>query len=156
MPEKGGASQQKSKELKTFSVQVITPEHIKRDKRKLIILKIIRNFNEISEKGLLNLVSILKDEKGINLGYTVAKVGNRVIVKELQEDIRALLYTGLVEVNPKNKKLRLTSNGLEFLDSIAGSVTIDNLDAVMQAVEELKPRIQLLDEEVTLLASSKR
>ncbi|MEM1644425.1 MAG: hypothetical protein QXL96_00915 [Ignisphaera sp.] len=154
MPEKSSTTQQKTKELKTFSAQIITQEHIKKDKRKLLLLSIIKTCGEISEKGLIHLIAMLKEEKGINLGYTVLKIGPRIVVRELQEDTKALLYTGLIEVNPKNKKLRVTSIGNEFLDKVSPSTVVENLSNILQAVEELKPKILPLDEEVALIASS--
>ncbi|MEM1526053.1 MAG: hypothetical protein QW775_06975, partial [Ignisphaera sp.] len=154
MPEKSSTTQQKTKELKTFSAQIITQDHIKKDKRKLSLLNIIKTCDEISEKGLIYLIAMLKDEKGLNIGYTILKMGTRVIIRELQEDIRALLYTSLIEVNPKNKKLRLTSIGNEFLDKVSPSEVVENLESILKAVEELKPKILPLDEEVALIASS--
>jgi DUF1009 family protein len=155
MPEKSGAqTTQKTKEIKVFSAQVVTIDHIKKDKRKLILLNIIRTCNEISEKGLAHLIALLKDEKNINLGYTILKLGSKVVVRELLEDVKALLYTGLIEVNPKNKKLMLTSNGHEFLDKVMPQIAIENLDAILKTVEELKPKILPLDEEVALVVST--
>jgi DUF1009 family protein len=155
MPEKSGAqTTQKTKEIKVFSAQVVTIDHIKKDKRKLILLNIIRTCNEISEKGLAHLIALLKDEKNINLGYTILKLGSKVVVRELLEDVKALLYTGLIEVNPKNKKLMLTSNGHEFLDKVMSQIAIENLDAILKTVEELKPKILPLDEEVALVVST--
>jgi DUF1009 family protein len=155
MPEKSGAqTTQKTKEIKVFSTQVVTIDHIKKDKRKLILLNIIRTCNEISEKGLAHLIALLKDEKNINLGYTILKLGSKVVVRELLEDVKALLYTGLIEVNPKNKKLMLTSNGHEFLDKVMSQIAIENLDAILKTVEELKPKILPLDEEVALVVST--
>lgn len=156
MPEKTGVTQQKTKEIKVFSAQVITLDHIKKDRRKLTLLNIIKACNEISERGLTHLIAMLKDEKDLNLGYTILKLGNRIVVRELVEDVKALLYTGLIEVNPKNKKLRLTSNGVEFLDKISSQITIENLSSILQAVEELKPKILPLDEEVALISSSSK
>jgi hypothetical protein len=155
MPEKSGTqTTQKTKEIKVFSAQVVTIDHIKKDKRKLILLNIIRTCNEISEKGLAHLIALLKDEKNINLGYTILKLGSKVVVRELLEDVKALLYTGLIEVNPKNKKLMLTSNGHEFLDKVMSQIAIENLDAILKTVEELKPKILPLDEEVALVVST--
>lgn len=155
MPEKSGTqTTQKTKEIKVFSTQVVTIDHIKKDKRKLILLNIIRTCNEISEKGLAHLIALLKDEKNINLGYTILKLGSKVVVRELLEDVKALLYTGLIEVNPKNKKLMLTSNGHEFLDKVMSQIAIENLDAILKTVEELKPKILPLDEEVALVVST--
>ncbi|MEM1541676.1 MAG: hypothetical protein QW101_05520 [Ignisphaera sp.] len=153
-PEKTVGTQQKTKELKIFSTQIITLDQIKKDKRKLLLLNIIKNYNEVSEKGLAYLITLLKDEKGFNINYTTVKLGNRAIVRELQDDIKALLYTGLVEVNPKNKKLRLTSNGQEFLEST--SKEVESFNDVLQAAEELKTRVQLVDEEVSLIATGRR
>jgi hypothetical protein len=155
MPEKSGTqTTQKTKEIKVFSAQVVTIDHIKKDRRKLILLNIIRTCNEISEKGLAHLIALLKDEKNINLGYTILKLGSKVVVRELLEDVKALLYTGLIEVNPKNKKLMLTSNGHEFLDKVMSQIAIENLDAILKTVEELKPKILPLDEEVALVVST--
>ncbi|MCC6017096.1 MAG: hypothetical protein LM582_08650 [Desulfurococcaceae archaeon] len=155
MPEKSGTqTTQKTKEIKVFSTQVVTIDHIKKDKRKLILLNIVRTCNEISEKGLAHLIALLKDEKNINLGYTILKLGSKVVVRELLEDVKALLYTGLIEVNPKNKKLMLTSNGHEFLDKVMSQIAIENLDAILKTVEELKPKILPLDEEVALVVST--
>lgn len=152
-PEKtAGESQQKSKELKIFSTQVITLNHIKKDKRKLLLLNIIKNYNEISERGLAYLLTLLKEEKGINLNFTMIKLGNKTVIKELQEDIKALLYTGLIEVNPRNKKLRITSNGREFLDSLRSE--LEEFNNIIQAADELKSQVQPIDEETSLLATT--
>ena len=144
LPEK--TQQQKTKELKTFSVQVITIDNIKNDKRKLILLHIIKTLNAVSEKGLTHLIDILTNEKKINLGYTIIKLGNRVIIKGLDEDIRALLYVGLIECDPKTKKLQLTSKGKEFLETI--NISDSKMDEILKMVEEQKNKIMAIDEEV--------
>lgn len=153
MPEKGGG-QQKTKELKVFSTQVVTLDQVKRDRRKLMLLHIIKACNEVSEKGLSLLISMLKDEKNIDLNYSVFKLGGRTIVKELQEDLKTLLYLDLIEVNPNNKKLRLTSNGQDFLEKI--STEAGDFNDLIQAVEELKPKIVPVDEEVSLVTAVNR
>ncbi|MEM0026614.1 MAG: hypothetical protein QXT53_01585 [Ignisphaera sp.] len=145
MPEKQ-VQQQKTKELKTFSTQVVTIDTIKNDKRKMTLLHIIKVLNAVSEKGLSYLVTILHDEKKIDLGYTIVKLGNRVIVKDLLEDLKALLYVGLIEADPKTKKLQLTSRGKEFLETL--QIMDAKLSEVLSSVEELKSKVVAIDEEV--------
>lgn len=149
--------QQKTKELKTFSTQVVTLDTIKNDKRKMTLLHIIKVLNAVSEKGLSYLVTVLHDEKKVDLGYTIVRLGNRVIVKDLLEDIKALLYVGLIESDPKTKKLQLTSRGKEFLESL--QIADTKLSEVLSSVEELKSRVIAVDEEVaaaTQLAKQSR
>ncbi|MDK6029299.1 hypothetical protein QPL79_07985 [Ignisphaera sp. 4213-co] len=146
MPEKQQTQQQKTKELKVFSTQVVTIDAIRNDRRKLTLLYMIKTLNSVSEKGLTHLITILNDEKGVNLGYTIVKLGNRIIVRELLEDIKALLYVGLIETDPKTKKLQLTSKGKEFLETIQ---TVDKkLSEILGTVEELKTKVVAIDEEV--------
>lgn len=153
MPEKTQQQQQKTKELKVFSTQVITLDHIRNDMRKLKLLFAINTLKEVSEKGLTYIVQYIKDEKKLDLGYTITKLGNRVIVRELNDDIRALLYVGLIEVDAKTKKLRLTSNGQEFIDKIQKNEDIENF---IKIVEELKGKVVAIDEEVALASTTTR
>jgi hypothetical protein len=149
MPEKTqqkAQQQQKTKELKVFSTQVVTLDTIKNDKRKLTLLLIIKSFGSISEKALAYLIELLHNEKKIDLGYTIVKLGNKVIVRELTEDIRALLYVGVAEMNPQSKKLQVTSKGMEFLDSL--QLQDPKIDEVLKAVEEVKIKVLPIDEEV--------
>jgi predicted transcriptional regulator len=145
MPEK--TQQQKTKELKTFSAQVVTLDTIKNDKRKLTLLHIIKTLNSVSEKGLTHLINILREEKKVDLGYNIVKLGNRIIVRELSEDIKALLYVGLIETEPKSKKLQLTSKGKEFLEGL--QVIDSKLNEILKTVEEQKSKIIAIDEEVS-------
>ena len=150
MPEKtqqkAQQQQQKTKELKVFSSQVVTLDTIKNDKRKLILLLIIKSFGSISEKALAYLIELLHNEKKIDLGYNIVKLGNKVIVRGLTEDVRALLYVGVAEVNPQTKKLQVTSRGMEFLDSL--QLQDPKIDEVLKAVEEVKNKVIPIDEEV--------
>lgn len=150
MPERQVQQQQKTKELKTFSTQVVTLDAIKNDKRKMTLLHIIKVLNAVSEKGLSYLVTVLHDEKKVDLGYTIVRLGNRVIVKDLLEDIKALLYVGLIESDPKTKKLQLTSRGKEFLESL--QIADTKLSEVLSSAEELKSRVIAVDEEVATAA----
>uniref|UniRef100_A0A7C4BCU3 Uncharacterized protein n=1 Tax=Ignisphaera aggregans TaxID=334771 RepID=A0A7C4BCU3_9CREN len=150
MPEK--TQQQKTKELKTFSVQVVTLETVKNDRRKLALLNMIKVLNSVSEKGLTYLINIIHEEKKIDLGYSIVKLGNRFIVRELSEDIKALLYVGLVETDPKSKKLQLTSRGREFLENL--QVADSKLDEILRIVEEQKSRVVPIDEEVSAVVQT--
>lgn len=150
MPEK--TQQQKTKELKTFSVQVVTLETVKNDRRKLVLLNMIKVLNSVSEKGLTYLINIMHEEKKIDLGYSIVKLGNRVIVRELSEDIKALLYVGLVETDPKSKKLQLTSRGKEFLENL--KVADSKLDEILRIVEEQRSRVVPIDEEVSAVVQT--
>jgi hypothetical protein len=150
VPEK--TQQQKTKELKTFSVQVVTLETVKNDRRKLVLLNMIKVLNSVSEKGLTYLINIMHEEKKIDLGYSIVKLGNRVIVRELSEDIKALLYVGLVETDPKSKKLQLTSRGKEFLENL--KVADSKLDEILRIVEEQRSRVVPIDEEVSAVVQT--
>lgn len=149
MPDKTQQQQQKTKELKVFSAQVITLDQIRNDSRKLRLLFAISTLKEVSEKGLAYMVQYLKEERKIDMGYNIVKLGNKLIVRELPDDIKALLYVGLIEVDPKTKKLRLTSNGQEFLEKISKNEDIDNF---IKVVDELRSKIVVIDEEVSLTA----
>ncbi|NPA96196.1 MAG: hypothetical protein GXO32_01175 [Crenarchaeota archaeon] len=141
-------AQQKSKELKTFSMQVITLDDIKRDERKMRLLQIIESAGPISEKALTHLLYLLKEEKGIDLGYNFVVIGGKPVSKEVLEDLRALLYVGLIENEPRTRKLQVTSNGLEFLEK--NRLGDELTKKVLEAVEELKPKIAPIDAEVEL------
>jgi len=146
---------QKSKELKVFSKQVITADQIKRDVRKLKLLMIINILEEISEKALTHLIYLIQKEKGIDLGYKFFSVAGNPSSKQLLDDIFALLYVGLIETNPRNKKLRLTSTGKEFLEQIT-EISEEEFSPIRSAIEELRSKIQLVDAEVELLGLRSR
>jgi|UniRef100_A0A7J2U018 hypothetical protein len=150
MPEK--TQQQKTKELKIFSAQVVTLDTIKNDRRKLILLHLIKILNSVSEKGMIHLINSLRDKNKIDLGYSIVKLGNRIIVRELSEDLKALLYVGLIETDPKSKKLQLTSRGKEFLESL--QIADSKLNEILKAVEEQKSVVIAIDEEVSAIVQS--
>jgi hypothetical protein len=112
----------------------------------------IKVLNSVSEKGLTYLINIMHEEKKIDLGYSIVKLGNRVIVRELSEDIKALLYVGLVETDPKSKKLQLTSRGKEFLENL--QVADSKLDEILRIVEEQRSRVVPIDEEVSAVVQT--
>jgi len=145
-------AQQKTKELKTFSMQVITPEDIKRDLRKLRLLHLIESVGPISEKALTHLLYLMKEEKDVDLGYNFVVIGGKPVSKEVLEDLRALLYVGFVENEPRTRKLQVTSNGLEFLEK--NRLSDELTKKVLEVAEELKPKIAPIDAEVELAIGS--
>ena len=151
-------SSTKSKELKIITRHVVTINDVLKDPRKIKILYLINEFEEISEKALQYLVYWLKSEKNIDLGYDFLVIGNVPSSKDLKMDLVALLYVGALETNPKNKKLRVTSIGKELL----GKVNLDKeeLDKIVANAKEYEARVKSIDAEVELtvkmLSSARR
>jgi len=142
------SSSTKSKELKIITRYVVTLKDVEKDPRKIKLLHIIKSYGEISEKALQYLVYHLAKDKGIDLGYKFLVIGNVPSSKELKEDMVALLYVGLIETNPKNKKLRITGLGKELLEKV--SIPKEEADRIASAIEELRSRIQSIDAEVEM------
>ncbi len=138
----------KSKELKIITRPAITVADITNDLRKISLLQIIKSFGEITEKALMYLAKGIQD-KDVNLGYHFFEVAGSLTSKELKEDIIALLYLGLIETNPRNKKLRITSEGLEFLERNVDRLG-ENKEKIAGLVEELRPKIIPIDAEQEL------
>ncbi len=134
--------------MKTFSMQVVTPEHIKRDPRKMKLLYIVRELGAVSERALAHLLHLAKEEKGLDLGYNFVVLGGKPVSRELMEDIRALLYVGFLENDPRTRKLKVTSMGLEFMEK--NPLPPEEIKDVISVVNELKPRISSIDAEVEL------
>ncbi len=146
------APQQKTKELKVFSAKVVTVDQILKDERKMKLLHIIQHLGSISEKALTHLLYLLKTEKGIDLGYNFIVIGGKPMSREVLDDLMALLYVGLVETDPRTKKLRLTSNGQEFMEKHA--LPSEVVEDLLKAVDELKPKIAPIDVEAELVLST--
>jgi len=145
-------AQPKTKELKVFTAQVVTPEDIKRDVRKLRLLHIVESIGPISERALTHLLYLMKKEKELDLGYNFVLIGGKPVSKEVLEDLKALLYVGFVENDPRSRKMQVTSNGLEFLEKNRLS---DEITAkAVEYAKELKPRVASIDAEVELALSS--
>lgn len=143
--------QQKSKELKIVSKQVINPNVINEDKRKLQLLYIIRQVNKLTEKSIILLLYELK-QKGIDLGYQFNVIGNSVFSPMIKEDLTSLLYLGLIENDPATKKISISSNGLEVLDKNPLDEEFKN--KLLQAINEIKTKILAFDEEYNLKIKS--
>ncbi len=146
MSQKGSGG---SKELRIVTKPVVTVEVVKKDPKKLRILHIIQAMKEISERSLTNLVYMLKNEKNVDIGYEFIMIGDTPSSRALAEDIRILLYLGLLETDPTTRRLRLTSTGEEFLEQ--NKLPEDEAEPLMKAVEELKPRIEAEESTTELL-----
>ncbi len=134
------------KELRIVTKPVVTIDAVKKDSKKLLLLNIIREIKEISERSLSKLIYMLKSEKGIDIGYEFLVISDVASSRALAEDLRILLYLGLIETHPVTRKLRLTSAGEEFLEQ--NPVDEEKLREVKEALEELKPKI-LAEESTT-------
>ncbi|MEO3993250.1 MAG: hypothetical protein QN229_02925 [Desulfurococcaceae archaeon TW002] len=128
-----------SKELRIIARPVATLEAVKKDPDKLKLLTIINHLQVISEKGLNSLVHALIKEKNIKFKYSLVLVDQIPSSKELSEDIRLLLYLGLIETEPVLRKLKLTSSGKEFLEQ--NKLDENTLNELLKAVDELKEKI---------------
>ncbi len=135
MSQKGSSG----KELRIVTRPVVTIDAVKKDLKKLLLLHVIKEMKEISERSLSKLIHMLKDEKGVDLGYEFLVIGDVASSRALAEDLRILLYLGLIETHPVTRKLRLTSTGEEFLEQ--NPVDEEKLKEIKEALEELKPKI---------------
>ncbi|NPA05274.1 MAG: hypothetical protein GXO09_04195 [Crenarchaeota archaeon] len=138
------------KELVIITRPAITLEEIKTDKRKRLLLAVLDLLNELRgvyERTLAHLFYWLKQE-GIDLGYNFIMVGDTPTSRDLHEDVMALLYTGLAESDIRTKKIRITSEGKEFLEKHPADP--DTLNRVKEAIEKLKPKIMALNAQLEL------
>jgi len=145
----------KSKDLKVVTRQVINPSVIKEDKRKLQLLYIIKTLNSVSEKALTQFLYEAKD-KGFNMGYPFSVIGGNVVSQQLKDDITSLLYLGLIENDPGNKKLKLTMSGEETVEGNMSLIDDAFKNSLTQALNELKNKIVAIDEEYSLKLRSER
>lgn len=146
------SSQQKTKELRIVTKHVITLDVVKNDLRKQKLLNIINAYGEVSEKALTHLIYLLKTEKGFDLNYNFTLIAGVPSSKGIKEDLMALLYVGLLEVNPRNRKIRLTSLGKEFLAN--NPLPEDLAKNITNLVNELKTKVVSYDVEVDLIVRS--
>jgi hypothetical protein len=140
------------KELRIVTKPVVTEEAVIKDPKKLKLLHIIDNVKEISEKALIYLLYWLKTDKEKDLGYNFIIVGDIPNSKELREDIHVLLYLGLLEADPRTRKLKLTSAGKEFLEK--HGIPKEELEDTYKDLEDLKPKINAIDVAVEMMLRS--
>ena len=139
------------KELVIQTRPAITRDQVKRDERQrrlLLVLKAMEDQGGIYERSLAHLVYWLQKEKDFDLGYNFYLVGDVPTSKELHEDIVALLYVGFAETDPKTKKLRLTSDGKEFLET--KGYDKEFYEKLQAAIDEYKPKIAAIDAQIEL------
>jgi len=141
--------QQKTKELKITTRHVVTVDNVANDPRKLKLLHIIKHLGSVSEKALTHLVYWLQSENGISLGYNFISISGIPSSTQLREDINILLYLGLIEADTLSRKLKLTSNGLEFIDRHGLSQEV--ITPLLKAVDDLKSKVIPLDAEIDLI-----
>ncbi|MEM1681304.1 MAG: hypothetical protein QXT76_03280 [Sulfolobales archaeon] len=143
-----------SKELKIVARPVITVDDAIKDSKKVSVLGVVKSLGEVSERGLISCLYILKTEKDRDLGYPFQVIGAVVNSRELLEDIRVLLYLGLLEVT-EGRKLRLTSLGKELLDKLTeGQKQV--LDELTKVVEEVKQRVLSEDNLLNIMTAGGR
>ena len=128
-----------SKELKIIARPVVTVDDVMKDSKKIALIGILRDLGEVSERGLINALYILKSEKGMDVGYPFQVVGSTVNSREALEDVRVLLYLGLLEVT-QGRKLRLTSLAAELLEKLTPAQR-EGLENLSKVVEEIKQRV---------------
>lgn len=146
--------QKQSKELKIVTRPVVTIDSIKGDATKLKLLHIIKHLSSVSEKALTYLVHLLQSEAKIQLKYSFINVGGVPCSKQLRDDINVLLYLGLVETDAVSRKLKVTSNGAEFLEK--HGLSGEELKTLLASVDELKNKISSIDAEADLSARKVR
>lgn len=146
-------SQTKSKEIKVVARQVITPDTVKSDAKKIKLLYLLKVLGGASEKALVTALYEMK-EKGVDLGYQFNVIGGNVFSPMIKEDLTSLLYLGYIENDPASKKLKLTTNGLEFLDSQQIDDNFKN--SVNQILNDIKLKVQAIDEENRLKSKRNR
>jgi hypothetical protein len=144
----------KSKELKIVKKQVINPTVVNEDMRKARLLFIIKQVSPVSEKGLMTLLSQLK-EKGVDIDYQFNTLPNGSLVSpQFKEDLTSLLYLELLETDSRDKRIKLSSQGEDTLATI--TVGEDFKAKLMPLLEELKPKIQAIDQELNLKMRAER
>ncbi|MEM0373375.1 MAG: hypothetical protein QXV69_02750 [Sulfolobaceae archaeon] len=146
-------SQTSRKELKIVTKQVINPNIILEDKKKLYLLYLIKQMESISEKGMLLLINELKN-KSIDLGYNIIQIGNNISSPALKEDITSLLYLGYIEIDQVTKRLKVTNKGLEVLEN--SSIDEGFKNNLNQALNELKTKITAIEQEYMLKLRNER
>ncbi|MCS7099746.1 MAG: hypothetical protein NZ925_05340, partial [Sulfolobales archaeon] len=122
--------------------------------KKVGLLSIVKALGEVSERGLINCLYILKTEKGRDAGYPFQVIGSVVNSREALEDIRVLLYLGLIEVT-ETRKLRLTSLGGEVLEKVS-SKRKEVMEELSKTVEEIKQRVLSEDSLLSMLSTGGR
>ncbi len=144
------------KELKIEAKHAITIDDLVKNKDAVKLLYLIGEYGEISEKALQALVKEIVD-KGGPINYKFITIGDISTSKKLRDDIVALLYLGLLELNSVTKKIRVTGEGKEFLEKEV--IKGDEREKLKLLLEEVKNKIISIDAEYelsTLLSRRRR
>jgi uncharacterized protein YwgA len=149
-----GSGKSSGKELRIVTKKVVSEDLVKKDAKKMKLLKIINELNQISERSLTKLLYLLKNEKNVDLGYKFIMLGDSPSSREVAEDLRILLYLGLLETDPITRRLRLTSNGKEFLEN--NPIEGPEVEELLKALEELKPKIEAEESTAELVLGRRR
>ena len=152
------SSSKPGKELKIIARPALTINDVMKDMNKIRLTYIISVYGEISEKALHYLVKELKD-KGFEFKYNFIDIAGVPSSKALHEDIVALLYVGVLETNPRNKKLRITGDGKELLEKVSDKLSKDECEKISKVIDEIRPRIVSIDAEqelATMLSRRRR
>ena len=149
-----GSGKGTGKELRIVTKKVVTEDIVKKDIRKLRLMKIIDLFTQISERGLTKLLYMIKGEKGVDVGYEFIMIGDTPSSRDLADDLRILLYLGLIETDPISRRLRLTSKGKEFLELT--QVSDSELEEIIKACEDLRPKIEAEESATQLMLGARR
>ena len=149
-----GSGKGAGKELRIVTKKVVTEDSVKKDLRKLRLMKVVDLFVQISERSLTKLLYMIKNEKNIDIGYDFIMIGYSPSCRSLADDLRILLYLGLIETDPVSRRLKLTSKGREFLE--ATHVTDSELEKIIKACEEFKPKIEAEESTTELMLRARR
>ena len=137
--DKGGG-----KELKIITVQVIRPEKVLENDRQMSLLYIIEKIGPIHEKTLHHIISMLKEEYNVDLGYQIRKIGKIPYSPDLKSDIVALLYVGFIEREPNiYKRLRTTAKGKDALEQRKPPAML--IEVLDKNYEPIKNKASMLD-----------
>ncbi|MGC9072455.1 MAG: hypothetical protein ACP5HK_07205 [Acidilobus sp.] len=136
--EKAGSA----KELKITPVQVVTKERVVQNQRLMGLVYLVSRLGPIHERTLHMVVSEVQ-AKGFDLGYQFFKVGQDPYSPALKSDVVALLYVGLLESEPRYKKLVVSSTGKEALEKVGIPKGLQ--DIVESSIQELKSKSSIMD-----------
>ncbi len=134
--EKAGSA----KELRITPTQVITKEKVLQNARLMGLVYLVSRLGPIHERTLHMVVSEVQ-AKGFDMGYQFFKVGQDPYSPALKSDVVALLYVGLLESEPRYKKLVISSAGKEPLRSRGPRAQ----DLVEASIKELKAKSSMMD-----------
>jgi len=147
-----GGGAEKGKEIKIITKPVITPSDLERNPRAVKLLYIISLTNGISERALMHLLYLMK-QNGYDLGYSFTILAQNPTSRDVLNELTMLKYLGFVEVGA-NKKLVVTGSGREFLDAHMGIIGEDS-ENIKKLFNELKPKIAPIDVEVDIKSRRK-